>query len=265
MELTDNQDDWQSRTRLLLGTSPAERLFRSHVAVIGLGGVGGIAAEMLARSGIGEMTIVDGDVFDATNRNRQIGALISTTGRNKAEAMSERLHDINPDLRIHTVSSFLKDEKDIAQLFQKSYNCACVLDAIDSISPKVSLILYCLRNRLPIVSCMGSGARLDPEKVCCTDISKTQYCGLARAVRQRLRREGITTGLDVIFSTEIPIRSSTVSCSEEDENELHKKSTTGTVSYMLTIFGCHCAAAVIRKIISADVSGSRPDCAAHGS
>lgn len=251
MEPVDHQNDWQNRTILLLGRKNADRLFRSHVSVIGLGGVGGIAAEMLARAGIGRMTLVDGDVFDPTNRNRQIGALISTVGRSKTDVMRERLLDINPDLQIKTANAYLKDDN-IAELFENSAYCDCVLDAIDSLTPKVLLILHCLRNHIPIISSMGSGARLDPEKICCTDISRTQYCGLARAVRQRLHKEGITSGLDVIFSKEQPIRNAIEICPEDDASaKLNKKSITGTISYVPTIFGCHCAAAVIKKIISA--------------
>ena len=171
--------DWQNRTRLLTGDEGMDRLSRAHVLVIGLGGVGGIAAEMIARAGIGKMTIADGDVFEASNRNRQIGALLSTAGRSKTEVMAERLRDIHPELELETVNAYLKNETMTALLDQAPYDC--VLDAIDSLSPKVQLLCHCVRKKIPVISCMGSGARLDPELVRCADISKTEHCTLARA------------------------------------------------------------------------------------
>ena len=126
-------NDWQSRTKLLLGQDAAERLFQAHVLVVGLGGVGGIAAEMIARAGVREMTIVDGDTFDITNRNRQIGALVSTSGRSKAAVMAERLRDINPDLILHEAEVYLEQEKIAALLDAAPYTC--VLDAFDCITP----------------------------------------------------------------------------------------------------------------------------------
>lgn len=236
-------NDWQSRTKLLLGQDAAERLFQAHVLVVGLGGVGGIAAEMIARAGVREMTIVDGDTFDITNRNRQIGALVSTSGRSKAAVMAERLRDINPDLILHEAEVYLEQEKIATLLDAAPYTC--VLDAIDSITPKVRLLQECVARSLPVVSCMGSGARLDPEQIRCVDISKTTHCPLAKVVRSMLRKAGIEKGIHAVFSPEDPVPGSVV---ESADAGPYKRSITGTISYMPNLFGCHCAAAVIRLI-----------------
>lgn len=237
------ENDWQSRTKLILGEGASERLFQAHVLVVGLGGVGGIAAEMIARAGVREMTIVDGDTFDITNRNRQIGALVSTAGRSKVAVMAERLRDINPELILHEVDDYLEGGKIAALLSAASYTC--VLDAIDSVTPKVQLLQTCVERDLPVVSCMGSGARLDPEVIRCVDIAKTTHCPLARVVRGMLRKVGIEKGIRVIYSPEDPVPGSVV---ESADAGPHKRSITGTISYMPNLFGCHCAAAVIRMI-----------------
>lgn len=254
--MTRNSEDWQSRTRLLIGDAAAERLFGSRVTVVGLGGVGGIAAEMLARAGIGSMTVIDGDVFDATNRNRQIGALASTAGRAKTEVMAERLRDVNPAIRLNVIRTYL-NAGDIADVIGPD-SCDCLLDAIDSLTPKVELLRYCIENQIPVVSCMGSGCRLNPELVRCADISETEHCPLARAVRRELRKRGIVKGLSVIFSPEDPAAGSVIDC--RVEGVPNKRSVTGTISYMPAVFGCHCAAAVIRKLISGFGGKCRPDC-----
>ena len=254
--MTRNSEDWQSRTRLLIGDAAAERLFGSRVTVVGLGGVGGIAAEMLARAGIGSMTVIDGDAFDATNRNRQIGALSSTAGRAKTEVMAERLRDVNPAIRLNAVRTYL-NAGDIAEIIGAN-PCDCLLDAIDSLTPKVELLRYCIENQIPGVSCRGSGSRMDPELVRCADISETKYCPLARAVRRELRKKGIEKGLSVIFSPETPAEGSVTDF--HSESVPNKRSVTGTISYMPAVFGCHCAAAVIRKLISGCGGTCRPDC-----
>ncbi len=236
-------DNWQERTELLLGKAAAEKLQQASVLVVGLGGVGGIAAEMIVRAGIGKITVADGDIFERSNRNRQIGALLSTSGRSKAEVMAERLLDINPDLKLRSVHAFLRDDSMSELLDSEKYDC--VLDAIDSLSPKVQLLLHCIRKNIPVVSCMGSGSRLNPELVRCTDISKTEHCPLARAVRQRLRKNGVKNGVDVIFSEELPVAGSVIGCNRTEDG----KTVLGTISYMPAVFGCHCAAAVIRKLI----------------
>lgn len=239
-------ENWQARTELLLGAGTSAFLAQAHVAVIGLGGVGGIAAEMIARAGVGAITIVDGDKVDATNRNRQIAALTSTVGCTKVEVIAERLRDINPDIKLRAVAEYLEPEM-IPGFLESLQPCGCILDAIDTIAPKTALTIYAITHQMPIIGCMGAGAKQDPEKIRCADISKTTHCSLARVMRHKLREAGITRGYPVIFSEEQPDAAAVVE--EVDPAVRHKRSVTGTVSYMPAIFGCHCAAAVIRTLL----------------
>lgn len=225
--------DWQDRTNILLGKDDAAKLRKASVTVIGLGGVGGIAAEMIARAGVGKMILIDADKFDVTNRNRQIGALVSTTGKSKVEVMMTRLKDINPEIEIVEHGIFITPEMFDAK--PDFLDVDCVLDAIDSVGSKVALLAACIQHHVPVVSSMGSGARLNPELVRCADISKTEYCRLAKAVRQQLKKRGIEKGITAIFSPEMPV------CDTSD--------VIGTISYMPNIFGCHCAAAVLKKLL----------------
>jgi tRNA A37 threonylcarbamoyladenosine dehydratase len=236
--------EWQTRTALLLGPDKLRRLREAHVLVMGLGGVGAYAAEMLCRAGVGRMTIVDGDIIESSNRNRQLPALTSTLGRKKGEVVGERLRDINPGLELTVINEFIRDEKTAELLDAAPYDC--VVDAIDTLSPKLNLICKALDRRLKIVSSLGAGGRLDPSLVRAADISKSYNCNLARALRKRLHRRGVHSGFQVIFSPEdVPDEAVT-----EGENDLGKfRSTVGTVSYMPAVFGCHCAAAVIRELL----------------
>ncbi len=234
--------EWQTRTALLLGEKPLERLRNAHVLVVGLGGVGGVAAEMICRAGVGRMTIVDGDTIEESNRNRQLAALTSTVGMQKAELFGARLLDINPELKLTVLNEYLRDERLFEVLGAEPYDC--VLDAIDTLSPKVFLSVYCVEHRIPLISCMGSGARLNPEAVRCADLSESFNCSLARMMRKRLHKHGIYRGIEVIFSEEPPITSAVV----EADGMTNKRSVTGTISFMPALFGCHCAAAVIRRI-----------------
>ena len=234
--------EWTKRTALLLGNERNERLRNCHVLVVGLGGVGAYAAEQIARAGIGEMTIIDADIVQPSNINRQLPALHSTIGGAKVQIMERRLRDINPDLLLHTRQEFLKDER-IAELLQDSA-FDFIIDAIDTISPKVYLLYTALEKGIKIVSSMGAGAKIDPAKVCIDDISKTHSCGLAKAVRTRLKELGYRKGLPVVFSTELPDKKAVIFT----EGEQNKLTTTGTVSYMPAIFGCYLASYVIRNI-----------------
>ena len=235
---------WQSRTELLLGEEALERIAHAHVLCVGLGGVGGIATELLARTAVGRLTIVDGDVVEDSNRNRQLIATTHTVGQSKAEAMAERLLSINPALDLQVRNEFLKDNNLEALLDAAPYDC--VLDAIDTLAPKVHLIAGCLNRNLPVVSSMGSGARKNPECVRCTDLDKTFNCTLAKAVRQQLNRLGLKgTGCRAVFSTEPPIRQAVF---DPQIMENNKRSVLGTISYMPTLFGCHCAAEVLRLL-----------------
>lgn len=234
--------NWNTRTELLLGAERMEQLAHAHVLVVGLGGVGAYAAEQICRAGIGYMTIVDADTVNESNINRQLPALHSTLGMPKAEVVARRLLDINPRLKLTVFNEFLRDERTEELLGAKKYDF--IVDAIDSLSPKVFLIYHAISLRIPIVSSMGAGAKIDPAQVRIADISNTTSCALAKAVRKRLRGMGVSKGLPVVFSTEMANPEAII----EIENEQCKRSTAGTVSYMPAIFGCYLASYVIRNI-----------------
>ena len=234
-------NEWQERTRLLLGDEGFEKLNSSHVLVVGLGGVGGYVAEQLTRAGIGELTIVDGDVVSQSNMNRQLLALQSTQGRPKAEVMAARLRDINPDIKLHVVNQFMKDQA-LIDLISQPYDF--VVDAIDTVSPKVFLLYYAVQNNQRIVSCMGAGGKMHPDKIEIADIDKSHHCHLAFYIRKKLHKLGIRTGIKVVFSPE-PVSKSAV-IEEESQN---KASNVGTISYMPAAFGCFCASVVINGLL----------------
>lgn len=234
-------NEWQERTRLLLGDEGFEKLNSSHVLVVGLGGVGGYVAEQLTRAGIGELTIVDGDVVSQSNMNRQLLALQSTQGKPKAEVMAARLRDINPDIKLHVVSQFMKDQA-LIDLISQPYDY--VVDAIDTVSPKVFLLYYAVQNNQRIVSCMGAGGKMHPDKIEIADIDKSHHCHLAFYIRKKLHKLGIRTGIKVVFSPE-PVSKSAV-IEEESQN---KASNVGTISYMPAAFGCFCASVVINDLV----------------
>ncbi|EGF52086.1 ThiF family adenylyltransferase [Bacteroides fluxus] len=235
-------EDWQQRTRLLLGDEKTERLRRAHVLVVGLGGVGAYAAEMICRAGVGQMTIVDADTVQPTNINRQLPALHSTMGLKKAEILEARFRDINPDLKLKVLPLFLKDENIPELLDAASYDF--VVDAIDTLAPKCHLIAETLKRRIRIVSSMGAGAKSDITQVRFADLWDTYHCGLSKAVRKRLQKMGIKRKVPVVFSTE-QADPNAVLLTEE---EMNKKSTCGTVSYMPAVFGCYLAEYVIRRL-----------------
>lgn len=217
-----------------------ERLSRSHVAIVGLGGVGGAAAEMLARAGVGTLTLIDSDTVSDTNRNRQLCALSSTVGAFKTEVVSARLRDINPDIHLHLLREFLCEEN-VAALLPPTLDY--VVDAIDTLSPKIALIQHCLKAGIPLVSSMGSGAKRDATAVRIADISRTRQCPLAHMLRKRLHKLGIREGFKAVYSEEVPLESAVVM--EEGRN---KKSNVGTLSYLPTVFGCVCAQAVLDEL-----------------
>jgi tRNA A37 threonylcarbamoyladenosine dehydratase len=233
---------WMSRTELLFGSESIQTLMKSHVLVVGLGGVGAIAAEMICRAGVGKLTIVDADVVEASNRNRQVPALLETEGREKAEVMAERLKAINPEVQVNVVKKYIRDEA-IPQLLD-DIKPDYVLDAIDTLSPKVFLILNCLQKKIPIISSMGAGGKCDPSKVRIADISASRNCKLARYVRKRLHKFNIFNGLTVVYSEE-KIEKERVIITPEDDR---KKSVIGTVSFLPAIFGCFCASVIIRDL-----------------
>lgn len=234
--------NWQQRTELLLGREKTERLRRAHVLVVGLGGVGAYAAEMLCRAGIGHMTIVDADTVQPTNINRQLPALHSTLGQYKADVLATRFRDINPDIRLDVLPVYLKDEAITELLDSERFDF--VVDAIDTVAPKCYLIYNALKRGLKIVSCMGAGAKSDITQVRFADLWETYHCGLSKAVRKRLQKMGMKRKLPVVFSTEQADTNAVVLVDDEQ----NKKSTTGTVSYMPAVFGCYLAEYVIKRI-----------------
>jgi len=238
------QEHWQERTKLLIGNQQIADLSGKHVLVAGLGGVGAYAAEHLCRAGIGELTIVDGDRYHASNINRQLGALQSTLNKPKVEVMAERLKDINPRVQLHIVDEFIRDERMVDLL--KAANYDYVIDAIDTLSPKIFLIYHCVQMQLPIVSSMGAGGKMDPSKITIADLAKSFNCKLAFQLRKRLRKLGVRKGVKVVFSAEKMNDQAVV----VDNPGPNKKSTVGTISYMPPLFGGFMAAAVLNDFLT---------------
>lgn len=236
------QSEWKSRTKLLVGELSLEKLHQARVLIAGLGGVGAQAAEQLCRAGVGHLTIVDGDFIHTTNRNRQLAALVSTEGQAKTDVMSQRLLDINPKLSLTIIQEYIKDER-LIEVLDGNYDY--IVDAIDTLGPKVHLLFNAVRLGIPVISSMGSGGKLDPGLVQVADLDDSHSCRLAYYIRKRLHVMGVWKGIKVVFSPEVVSRLS-VSLSV---GELNKKSTVGTISYMPAVFGCFCASVVIRDIL----------------
>ncbi|MEG2755603.1 MAG: tRNA threonylcarbamoyladenosine dehydratase [Mucinivorans sp.] len=236
-------EQWTDRTELLVGTEKLQLLKDANVLIVGLGGVGAYAAEMICRAGVGSMTIADCDTINTTNINRQLIALNSLLGLSKATVMASRLKDINPNIQLTVVDEYIKDT--LTDTLLDSAKFDFVVDAIDTLSPKVALINGCLSREYPMVSSMGAGAKTDPTRVEIKDISKTHHCPLAHMLRKRLHKIGIQNGFWAVFSAEIPRNGAMM----EVENEQNKKSTVGTISYMPAVFGCAAASVVIRGLM----------------
>lgn len=237
---------WLERTELLIKEEGVEKLNKATVLVVGLGGVGSFAAEFLARAGVGRMTIVDGDTVDITNINRQLPALHSTVGKHKVDVVGERLLDINPNLELVKVNEFLNPER-MAEILDDG-NFDYILDCIDSVSPKTSLIIAAKRRKIKIVSSMGAGGKSDPSKVIVRDISKTQHCHLARQIRKRLKKEKIDKGIRCVFSDEIQDEESL----KMTDGSNYKRSFYGTISFLPAIFGLYAASEVINHLVKKD-------------
>jgi len=233
--------EWLQRTELILGDEGLKRLREASVLVVGLGGVGAYTAEMICRAGVGKMTIVDGDTIHPSNRNRQLPALKSTVGLPKAEVMGQRLKDINPGINLTVIQEYLKDDR-MTEVLDVGYDY--VVDAIDTLSPKIFLIYHSLQRKLPVVSSMGAGGKYDPTRIAVSDISETTDCSLARILRKRLHRLGIRDGFTAVYSTESIDRSKIV----PTNGEQNKASIVGTISYMPAAFGIACASVVIRDL-----------------
>lgn len=289
---------WQERSEILLGSSGLERLRGAFVAVIGLGGVGAYAAEMLVRAGVGRLLLLDSDRVSVSNKNRQLLALDSTVGLKKCDVMAARAHDINPQVELILVDDYILGEicdsprldspqdcgqssyieaenpagnyavehdselggngeilSNLNQSAEQGSSIARILDpykveldyvvdAIDTLSPKIALIKYCMDNALPLVSSMGSGAKMDATAVRVTDISKSYNCPLAYILRKKLRKLGVSKGFKAVFSEELPDRNAIVQAEERN-----KKSQVGTISYLPAVFGCVCAQTCIKGIL----------------
>lgn len=241
-----NDTTWLSRTELLIGKEKLNRLINAHVLVVGMGGVGSFAAEFIARAGVGQMTIVDGDVVDPSNRNRQLPALATTHGMPKADIMAQRLLDINPELKLRSIKEFITPEK-VDEVLAVHYDY--VIDAIDSITPKLTFIKGAYERDLRLVSSMGAGAKLDPTLLSVVDISKTYNCPFAQQIRKQLKQSGIYKGIKVVFSPEEPIKESLMLT----DGTNYKKSAYGTVSYMPATFGACVASVAIRDLMEGNL------------
>lgn len=237
------EDHAFDRLELLVGEEGLERLRHAHLLLLGLGGVGGAAAEMVVRSGVGRMTIVDGDVVSESNLNRQLIATRPTIGQPKALLWRDRLFAINPTLRLRVLEEYLRDERMEEVLSLEPYDF--VIDAIDTLAPKVFAIAYMQRHGIPFVSAMGAGAKSDPTKICVAKMSKSYNDPLARMIRKRLRHLDVPLDFPVVFSTELPDDKAI----RPTWGEPNKKSTPGTIAYMPLIVGGYCAYVALKHIL----------------
>jgi tRNA threonylcarbamoyladenosine dehydratase len=237
-----NDLNWLSRTKLLIGSENLEKLQQAHVLVVGMGGVGSFAAEFICRGGVGTITIVDGDVVDPTNRNRQLPALATNHGLYKVDIMSERLLQINPALKLNSIKEFITPGR-VEEILAVDYDY--VIDAIDSVTPKITFIQTALARKLKIVSSMGAGGKMDPTQIQVVDISKTHTCPFAQYIRKRLKEYTIYKGFKAVFSTEKNVSGSLLLT----DGTNFKKSAYGTISYMPAAFGGACASAVLRDLM----------------
>lgn len=235
--------NWLERTELLMGKEPIERLKKAHVLIVGLGGIGSFAGEFIARAGVGKMTIIDGDVFDPTNKNRQLTALDSTIGKNKAVVLAERIRDINPDIELNVVQEFVLPER-VWELLAE-YKPDYVMDCIDSVTPKLEWIKACLRLKIKIISHLGAGGKMDPSAVKVARLTGTHNCKLAAHLKKRLKKQGIDfRRVRAVFSSELQRKDSL----KMTDGSNFKKSFYGTASYIPGLFGLMGAAEVIRYL-----------------
>lgn len=236
-------DNWLQRTELLFGEQKIKRLQQSHILIVGLGGVGAYAAEMICRAGVGRMTIIDADEIVSSNINRQLPALHSTLGHPKADVLAQRFLDINPKIELDVRSVYLNEENIPALLNELQFDY--IVDAIDTIRPKCCLITEALRRKIHIVSSMGAGAKTDITQIRFADIWETYHCGLSKAVRKGLLQAGLKNSrLPVVFCTQQADRNAVIPVA----GEKNKKTTAGTVSYMPAVFGCYLAQHVLMRL-----------------
>lgn len=239
---------WQERTIQLLGQESFERLEKANVLVVGLGGVGAMAAEMICRAGVGQMTIIDADTIQPSNVNRQIPATHATLEQEKARVMGDRLLEINPGLNLTVINEFIKEDR-IPEILSEPFDY--VVDAIDTLTPKIFLIYHAVKNGLKLASSMGSGGKVDPSQIEVADFGDTYNCRLAFTLRKRLRKLDVHGGFKVVFSAEKVPKEIIIPL----EGEPNKKSTVGTISYLPVIFGCTLASIVIRELSTGPLDG----------
>jgi tRNA threonylcarbamoyladenosine dehydratase len=235
---------WLERSELLIGTQALEKLRNAHVLIVGLGGIGSFAGEFIARAGIGEITLIDGDVFDETNKNRQLTALDSTIGKNKAQVLAARIREINPDVKLNIIEEFVVPARvwEILSENKPDY----VMDCIDSVSPKIEWLVACLVLKIKVISHLGAGGKMDTSKVKVASLSKTENCKLAQHLKKRLKKRNIDfKKVKAVFSSEIQLKSSL----KMTDGSNFKRSFYGTISYMPGLFGLIGAGEVIQYLM----------------
>ena len=232
--------DCYDRTRLLIGQSGLAYLQQSHVLIAGVGGVGSFAVEALARAGVGTLTLLDHDTIDITNLNRQIHATRKTIGQPKVQVMAQRVAEINPAIQVCCLQEFLLPDNLEAVLPNVSYSY--IIDAMDTVTAKLSLIEYCMARKIPVISSMGTANKLDASKFEITDISKTHTCPLARVMRKELRDRGIASGIEVLYATAQPVYRPTAAQAGE-------KPVPGSISYVPSVARLLLAGHVIQKLL----------------
>ena len=234
---------WLERSELLVGSEKLNKLANAHVMIVGLGGIGSFAGEFIARAGVGTLTLIDGDVFDPTNKNRQLTALDSTIGRNKAVVLGERIKDINPEIKLNIIEEFVLPER-VWELLAE-YKPDYVMDCIDSVSPKLAWLLACKRLKIKIISHLGAGGKSDSSTVKVVNLADTHNCKLGAHIKKRMKRQGASLrGIKAVFSSELQDKKSL----KMTDGTKFKKSFYGTISYMPALFGLHGAAEVIRYL-----------------
>jgi len=233
----------QQRTELLIGSEGLEKVRQARVMVVGLGGVGGFAAEAMARAGVGQMTIVDHDRVAESNLNRQLLALHSTLGKSKVAVMAERLRDINPQLDLSVQDCFIRPETSLELLQTSKANV--VIDCIDSIHCKADLVWQCQQQGVAIFSAMGAGGHLDASKVKLSSLANTAVCPLAREMRRRLRRLGADLNYPVVYSDELPKKGS----EHQPVEGGRARSVNGTISFLPAVLGLMLASAVVNSLL----------------
>lgn len=235
--------NWLERSELLIGKESIDKLKKAHVLIVGLGGIGSFSGEFIARAGVGKITLIDGDAFDETNKNRQLTALDSTIGRNKAVVLAERIREINPDVELKIIEEFVLPERvwEILQADKPDY----VMDCIDSVSPKIEWLVACLLLKIKVISHLGAGGKMDTSKVKVASLTKTENCKLAQHLKKRLKKRNVDfKKVKAVFSTEIQLKSSL----KMTDGKNFKRSFYGTISYMPALFGLVGAAEVIQYL-----------------